>query len=411
MFATAQAGSFGRSHGNAPGASSRDRPNASNMAKKKKGTKKGTAVSTTKAGKWKSILDKPALDFMERYLNNASPTGFESSGQRIWLDYLKPYIDTHFTDNYGTAVGVINPAAKYKVVIEAHADEISWFVHYITKEGFIYVRRNGGSDHLIAPSKRVNIHTDKGVVKAIFGWPAIHVRNGKTEVTPSLDNIFLDCGCANKAEVEKLGVHVGCVITYEDEFMVLNGKHYVGRALDNRMGGFMIAQVARLLKESKVKLPFGLYITNSVQEEVGLRGAEMIVERIKPDVAIVTDVTHDTQSPMMNKIQNGDVSCGGGPVLSYGPAVHNNLLKLIIGAADKEKIKFQRAAVSRATGTDTDAFAYGAAGVPSALISLPLRYMHTTVESVHREDVENVIKLITASLRALKSGQDLRYIK
>ncbi len=226
-----------------------------------------------------------------------------------------------------------------------------------------------------------------------------------------MDNIFLDCGCDSKEEVEKLGVHVGCVITFEDEFMVLNKKHYVGRALDNRMGGFMIAEVARLLKENKVKLPFGLYVTNSVQEEVGLRGAEMIVERIRPDLAIVTDVTHDTQTPMMNKIQSGDVACGKGPVLSYGPAVHNTLLKHIVTTAEKEKIAFQRAAVSRATGTDTDAFAYGAAGVPSALISLPLRYMHTTVESVHKDDVENVIRLIYASVKALKSGQDMRYFK
>ncbi len=351
------------------------------------------------------------MDFMERYLNNASPTGFESSGQRLWLDYIRPWVDTHFTDPYGTAVGVINPAAKYKVVIEAHADEISWFVHYITSDGFIYVRRNGGSDHMIAPSKRVNIHTEKGIVKAIFGWPAIHVRTSKNDPAPSLDNIFLDCGCANKEEVEKLGVHVGCVITYEDEFMVLNGKTLVGRALDNRMGGFMIAEVARLLKEEKVKLPFGLYITNCVQEEVGLRGAEMIVERIRPDLALVTDVTHDTQTPMMNKITSGDVACGKGPVLAYGPAVHNNVLKRIVAAAEKEKIPFQRAAVSRATGTDTDAFAYGAAGVPSALISLPLRYMHTTVESVGKDDVENVIRLLLATLRSLKGNEDMRYIK
>ncbi len=372
---------------------------------------KKTATKKTAPAKRTSILDKASLNFMERYLNNASPTGFESSGQRIWLDYLKPYIDSYFTDNYGTAVGVVNPTAKYKVVIEAHADEISWFVHYITKDGFIYVRRNGGSDHTIAPSMRVNIFTDKGIVKAVFGWPAIHVRTGKNDPVPSLDNIFLDCGCSSKEEVEKLGVHVGCVVTFEDEFMVLNERHYVGRALDNRMGGFMIAQVARLLKENKVKLPFGLYITNSVQEEVGLRGAEMIVERIRPDLAIVTDVTHDTQTPMMNKIQSGDVACGNGPVLAYGPAVHNTVLKKIIAAADKEKIKFQRAAVSRATGTDTDAFAYGAAGVPSALISLPLRYMHTTVESVHRDDVESVIKLIYASLRSIKGGEDFRYFK
>ncbi|MEZ4755645.1 MAG: M42 family metallopeptidase [Flavobacteriales bacterium] len=359
----------------------------------------------------RSILNDRSLNFLERYLNNPSPTGFESAGQRIWLDHIKPYVDDHIVDPYGTVVGVINPDAKYKVVIEAHADEISWFVHYITKEGFIYVRRNGGSDHIIAPSKRVNIHTEKGIVKAVFGWPAIHVRNGKTEITPSLDNIFLDCGCNSKEEVESLGVHVGCVITYEDEFMVMNQRNFVGRALDNRMGGFMIAEVARLLKEQKVKLPFGLYVTNSVQEEVGLRGAEMIVERIKPDLAIVTDVTHDTQTPLMNKIQSGDIACGKGPVLSYAPAVHNNVLKHIVRTAEREKIPFQRAAQSRATGTDTDAFAYGSAGVPSALISLPLRYMHTTVETVHREDVENVIKLILASVKGLKAGTDMRYFK
>ena len=339
-----------------------------------------------------------------------SPTGFESAGQRLWLDYVKPYVDDHIVDAYGTVVGVVNPQAKYKVVIEAHADEISWFVHYITKEGFIYVRRNGGSDHIIAPSKRVNIHTEKGIVKAVFGWPAIHVRTAKNDPMPALDNIFLDCGCSSKDEVEKLGVHVGCVITYEDEFMVLNGRNFVGRALDNRMGGFMIAEIARLLREQKVKLPFGLYIVNAVQEEVGLRGAEMIVERIKPDLAIVTDVTHDTQTPMMSKVQNGDIACGKGPVISYAPAVHNNLLKLVIQAAQREKIPFQRLAASRATGTDTDAFAYGAAGVPSALISLPLRYMHTTVETVNRRDVENVIRLIAATLRSLKAGQDLRYL-
>jgi len=296
-------------------------------------------------------------------------------------------------------------------VIEAHADEISWFVNYITNDGFIYVRRNGGSDHQIAPSKRVNIHTDKGIVKAVFGWPAIHVRDTSKEEPPTLKNIFLDCGCNTKKEVEDLGVHVGCVITYEDQFTVMNDRYYVGRALDNRIGGFMIAEVARLLKESKTKLPFGLYITNAVQEEVGLRGAEMITQTIKPNVAIVTDVCHDTQSPMMNKIISGDLSCGKGPVLTYGPAVQNNLLKLIIDSAKKNKIPFQRAAVSRATGTDTDAFAYSVGGVPSALISLPLRYMHTTVESVHKDDVENVIKLIFESLKTIKNNHDFKYIK
>lgn len=357
------------------------------------------------------VVTDESLKFLETYINNASPTGFEWEGQRLWLDYIKPYIDEHYIDNYGTAVGVINPEAKYKVVIEAHSDEISWFVNYITKDGLIYVIRNGGSDHQIAPSKRVNIHTDKGIVKAVFGWPAIHTRNGEKEETPTLKNIFLDCGCTTKEEVEALGIHVGCVITYEDEFMVLNNRYYVGRALDNRVGGFMIAEVARMLKENNKKLPFGLYIVNAVQEEVGLRGAEMIANRIKPNLAIITDVTHDTQTPMINKVVQGDLACGKGPVVSYAPSVHTNLNKLLIKAAEQAEIPFQRQASSRWTGTDTDAFAYSNDGVVSALISLPLRYMHTTVEMVHKEDVDNVIRLIYEALLQVETGQDFRYFK
>jgi len=356
-------------------------------------------------------MDKKSRKFLFDYLNNASPTGFESSGQQIWLDYIRPYINDHIVDVYGTVVGIVNPKAAYKVVIEAHADEISWFVNYITDEGYIYVRRNGGSDHQIAPSMRVNIHTDKGIVKGVFGWPAIHVRDSAKEEAPSLKNIFIDIGAESKKEVESMGVHVGCVITFVDELMEMNKNYLTGRALDNRMGGFMIAEVARRLSENKKKLPFGLYIVNSVQEEIGLRGAEMISRRIKPDLAVCTDVTHDTGSPMYNKKESGNLKCGLGPVVCYGPAVQNNVLKMIIQVAEKRKIPFQRQAVSRSTGTDTDSFAYSAEGVASALISLPLKYMHTTVETVHKEDVENVINLIYEVLLQVKPGHDYRYIR
>jgi tetrahedral aminopeptidase len=355
-------------------------------------------------------MDKKSKQFLFEYLNNASPTGFETPGQQLWLNYVRPFVDTYITDTYGTVVGVINPEAEYKVVIEAHADEISWFVNYITDDGYLYVRRNGGSDHQIAPSKRVNIHTPKGVVKGVFGWPAIHVREDGKEEAPTLKNIFIDVGCRSKKEVEERGVHVGCVLTFDDEVFEMNTHYLVGRALDNRMGGFMIAEVARRLKENKVKLPFGLYIVNAVQEEIGLRGAQMIAQRIKPNLAIVTDVCHDTTSPLYNKIQNGFQKAGDGPVLTYGPAVHNNVLKRIIDVAEKNEIPFQRAAASRATGTDTDAFAYSNEGVASALISLPLKYMHTTVETVHKADVENVIRLIYEFVVQLENGHDFRYI-
>jgi len=359
-----------------------------------------------------SILTKASEQFLKKYLNNASPTGFEAPGQKIWLNYLKPYVDEWELDVYGTVYGVINPGKPYKVVIEAHADEISWFVNHISDDGFINVIRNGGSDHIIAPSKRVDIHTKKGIVKGVFGWPAIHLRKGKdADASPTMDKIFIDVGAKDNKEVLAMGIHVGCVITYEDEMMTLNNRYYVGKALDNKLGGFCIAEVARLLKKNKKNLPYSLYIVNAVQEEIGLRGAQMIADRIKPNVAIVTDVTHDTRTPLIDKKKQGDTQAGLGPSLTYAPAVQTKLLELVIDTATKKKIPFQYAASSRSTGTDTDAFAYSNGGVPSVLISLPLRYMHTTVEMAHKEDVENVIKLIYETLLKIKKNHDFKYFK
>ena len=358
-------------------------------------------------------LSVHSLKFLKTYINNPSPVGFESSGQKIWLEYLKPYVDTHFSDAYGTAVGVINPNAPFKVVIEAHADEISWFVNYITPEGLIYLKRNGGVDHQIAPAQRVFIHGKKGLVPAVFGWPAIHTRLGNTdakEPQPKVDNLFLDCGGRSKKEVEDLGIHIGSVVTYQDGFEELAYDYLIGRAFDNRIGGFMIAETARLIYEHKNKLPFGLYIVNAVQEEVGLRGAEMIARRIRPDVAIITDVTHDTATPMINKIIEGDIACGKGPSLAYGPAVHNKLLALVQDTAEKKKIPIQMRAVSRSTGTDTDSFAYANEGCPSVLISIPLRYMHTTVEMLHKRDIEQTIQLMYETLLTLTPKTNLSYL-
>lgn len=356
-------------------------------------------------------LSKESMNFLKEYINTPSPVGSEYSGQKVWLNYVRKYVEDTFTDPYGTAVGVINPGQKFKVVIEAHADEISWFVNYITSDGLIYLKRNGGVDNLIAPSQRVIIHGRKGPVKAVFGWPAIHTRAGKDDkdFQPKVENLFLDCGARTAAQVDELGIKVGSVVTYVDGFDELSNDYFVGRAFDNRIGGFMIAQVGRLIKEKKIKLPYSLYIVNAVQEEIGLRGAEMIARRIKPDVAIITDVTHDTHTPMINKQIEGDCVCGGGPALVHGPAVHNKLLRFIENIAEKNKIKVQLRAVSRSTGTDTDSFAYANDGCPSALISMPLRYMHTTVEMLHKNDIESTIQLMYESVVALKPKTNLSY--
>jgi len=250
-------------------------------------------------------------------------------------------------------------------------------------------------------------------VKAVFGWPAIHTRinsQDTKEPQPRVDNLFLDAGARSKKEVEELGIRVGSVVTYQDGFDELSNDYFIARAFDNRIGGFMIAEVARLLKENKKALPFGLYIVNAVQEEIGLRGAEMIARRIKPNVAIITDVTHDTYTPMINKVIEGDVACGKGPSLAFGPAVHNKLLSLVEEVAEKKKIPVQMRTVSRSTGTDTESFAYANDGCPSVLISIPLRYMHTPVEMLHKNDIEQTIRLMYETLLTLTPKTNLKYL-
>jgi putative aminopeptidase FrvX len=382
------------------------------MAKASTKTVKKNSTPSKSTGK-KEMINANAYSFLKEYINNPSPVGFESSGQKLWLNYITKYVDTTFTDPYGTAVGVINPEAPFKVVIEAHADEISWFVNYINDQGLIHLKRNGGVDHQIAPSMRVWIHGKKGPVKAVFGWPAIHTRLSnpeQKEPQPKVDNLTLDCGARSKKEVEALGIHIGAVVTYEEGFDELANDFIIGRAFDNRIGGFMIAEVARQLKENKKKLPFGLYIVNAVQEEIGLRGAEMIARRIKPNIAIVTDVTHDTHTPMINKAIEGDIVCGKGPSLAYAPAIHNKLLAIVEDTAKAKKIPVQFRTLSRSTGTDTDSFAYANDGCPSVLISIPLRYMHTTVEMIHKKDIVDTIQLMYETLLQLSPKTNLSYL-
>jgi putative aminopeptidase FrvX len=188
------------------------------MAKASNKTVKKTSTTTKLSGK-KEMINANAYSFLKEYINNPSPVGFESSGQKLWLNYITKYVDTTFTDPYGTAVGVINPDAPFKVVIEAHADEISWFVNYINDQGLIYLKRNGGVDHQIAPSMRVWIHGKKGPVKAVFGWPAIHTRLSnpeQKEPQPKVDNLTLHCVARSQNELEALGIHIGSVVTYQE---------------------------------------------------------------------------------------------------------------------------------------------------------------------------------------------------
>jgi len=354
------------------------------------------------------VITDREIAWLKEYIENPSPTGNERRGQQMWLDFVKPAADDHVIDLYGNTAAVINPGKDFKVVIEAHADEIAWYVHTISSEGYIHVESTGGTDPGIAPSQRVNIHTEKGMVKGIFGWPAIHVRP-MPEQTPDKSNIFIDIGCKSKEEVADMGVQVGDLITYECAFMVLNKNYFVGRALDNRMGGFAIARTAQLLKQNNIELPYTLYVVNCVQEEVGTKGAQMMVETIKPDCVIVTDVTHATRMPMMNIEKEGDIDLGKGVVITKSPPIHNKVRNLLIDTAREYDIPVQLAAVSKETGTDADTFAYARGGIPTGLLSFPLRYMHTTVETTHKDDVVGLIRLFYHALQKLKPDFDFRY--
>ena len=355
------------------------------------------------------LISDHDIEWLSRYIRNASPTGNERTGQQLWLEHIRPYADDHLVDNYGNVVAIINPGQDFKVVIEAHADEIAWYVKRIGDDGFIHVQETGGTDPGIAPSQRVNIHTSKGLVRGIFGWPAVHTRDVSQDA-PKQSSIFICCGCESREEAEELGIQVGDFITYEAGFEILKQNHYVGRALDNRIGGFMIARIARMLRETGVKLPYTLYVVNAVQEEVGTQGAKMIAESLSPDCALVIDVTHDTTSPMMDKNKEGDIMLGKGPVITKAPPIHNKMRELLISTADEQGIPIQLAAMAQQTGTDADAFAYERGGIPTALLSLPLRYMHTTVETVHKSDVEQGIRLLYQALQKLGPDFDFKYL-
>lgn len=345
-------------------------------------------------------------DFLKEYINTPSPSGYEMllGGQKVWIEYVKQYCDRVETDDYGNAYAFYGKGDK-TILFDAHGDEIGFFVFDITKEGFIKIGRLGGSDITIAPSSRVNIWGEKGSIMGIFGHPAIHVQSG--DFKAKLEDMFIDVGVSSKEEVEELGITIGTPITMSDGFLDL-GKFYCGRSLDDKIGGFITAQVLKRLHDGKVELPFQLVVVNAVQEEVGLHGAELAACKINPDVAIVIDVTHDTDSPCYSKSKNGSISAGKGIVLGNSPCIQKNLLKLLVNTAKENEISYQLTATGRASGTNADSYAYPH-GIPTGLLKLPLRYMHTTVECVHKDDVELTITFLYKILFKDELVKSLKY--
>ena len=354
-------------------------------------------------------MREKSLEFLRTLVNTPSPTGHEVRGQRVWLDYVKPFADETFSDAYGNCVAVINKGGSPRLMLAAHADEIAMTVNYITDEGYIYVRNMGGVNPGITRAQRVVVHSRGGAVKGVVGSVAPHLMRGddKEPKLPKIHELFIDIGAANRKEAEKL-VRVGDPITLSDEFDLLRNDLAVARAFDNRIGTFAVAEAVRILKESKVKLKAEICAVSNVQEEVGLLGVRQIAYSLKPDVALVVDVTHATDYPSIAKSQHGDVKLGKGPAITHGGCNHSEVVARIEAVAKSKRIPLQHQAMSNNSGTDTDAVFWTRGGIASGLISLPNRYMHSPVEVVNLKDLEKIPELLAAFAQSLKAGETFK---
>jgi putative aminopeptidase FrvX len=353
-------------------------------------------------------MREQSLRFLQTLVNTPSPVGHETRGQRVWLDYVKQFADETFSDAYGNCVAVLNKGGSPRLMLAGHADEIAMAVNYIDDNGFIYVRKMGGVDAAITKAQRVTIHTKRGPVKGVVGNVAPHLTKQEGDPKPpKIHELFMDIGAASRKDAEKL-VHIGDPITLVDEFDILRGDLAVARAFDNRIGTFAVADALRLLKESKGKLHAEVCAVSNVQEEVGLLGARQIAYSLKPDVALVVDVTHATDYPTVSKAQHGDVKIGNGPAITHGGCNHSEVVARIEAVAKTKKIPLQHEAMSATSGTDTDVIFWTRGGIASALISLPNRYMHSPVEVVNLKDLEQIPQLLAAFALSLKKGEQFR---
>jgi endoglucanase len=349
-----------------------------------------------------------SLSFLQSLVNTPSPSGYEARGQRVWLDYVKAYADETFSDAYGNCVALLNKGGSPRLMLAAHADEIAMTVNYIDDDGFIYVRRIGGIDAAITKAQRVVIHTAEGPVTGVVGNVAPHLTKvEKDRKLPEIHELFIDIGVSSRKEARKL-VSIGNPITRADQFELLRNGLAIARAFDNRIGTFAVAEAMRLLRESKRALNAEVCAVSNIMEETGLFGARQIAYSLKPDVALVVDVTHATDYPTVNKPQHGDIHIGKGPAVTHGGCNHPGVVSRIESVAKKLKIDLQHEAMSATSGTDTDVIFWTRGGIPSGLISLPNRYMHSPVELVSLKDLEQIPQLMSGFALGLRRGEEFK---
>lgn len=340
------------------------------------------------------------IDFLEELLNTYSPSGREEEIQLKWGKYVSQYAHELRTDVVGNMIAILNPEAKYKVLITGHCDEISFIVQYIDDKGYIYFTEAGGIKAQNALGSRFKVLGKYGVVDGIVGVNAAH--HGEESTKVNAKDLYLDCGFNSKAEaLEK--VAVGDSIVYDLGVTYLQNGCIAARGLDNRTGAFIVAEVIRRLSQKDIKV--GVYGVSTVCEETNMAGAYSAGSSIAPDVALVSDVSFATDYPDLNQKELGDVSLGKGAILSQGSPINKKLNEKIEAAAKANNLDIQFELTPRLTGTDADKIKYTNMGVPVALISLPLRYMHSPSEIVQLSDIENTIEVFCKTIESFTGDE------
>jgi putative aminopeptidase FrvX len=351
-------------------------------------------------------MREASLEFFKQLLEAPSPSGYEPPAQRVFRSYIESFSQVT-TDVIGNVFGKIEGVGedRPRVMVVGHSDEIGLQVRYLDDNGFIYFSAIGGVDPHITPGLRVQIHNAKGTITGVIGKKPIHLIEPKErENVIKLDAQYIDIGVGSKKEAQEL-VRVGDPITFANSFERLQGDRATSRGFDDKAGSFVVAEVLRRVSELPKPLAIDLYGVSSVQEEVGLRGGTTSSYTVNPDVGICVEVDFATDQPDVDKKHNGEVGLGKGPILPRGPNINHALFDLLSSSAEKENIPVQYTGISRATGTDANVMQISRGGVATALVKLPLRYMHTPVETLSLADLDAAVDLIVAALAQITTRE------
>jgi len=351
---------------------------------------------------------KESVAFLEQILATPSPSGFEARAQKVIREHMAPFAEAVQRDVHGNQWFVLNPAAKLRVMLSGHVDEIGLMVRYVDDQGFIWVTRIGGPDAVQLWGTRVHVHAKKGPVLGVIGKRPIHTTPPEDRNKGAkLEDLCVDIGAKDKADTLKR-VAIGDPITQVEGYQRVTEKLVVARGMDDRIGAFVVMEafkkVAREQRKGR-KCGVALFSVGSVQEEVGLRGATTSAYAIEPHVGIAVDVGFATDYPSENKKIVGDIKLGAGPVLHRGPNINQPLSKLMESVAAKKKIPVQISGDGGIMGTDAGAIQISRRGVAAALVSIPNRYMHSPIEMISLEDVEHAAALLAQVILAIKPGQ------